>query len=197
MNEIIKKLSIITLSLFTGWGLGFFIAISLILYWRKIAGTISTTFGIIGLIFLILMWFFPYLIENVNGIIKKCFIIIYGSELIAISAWFWFTYGLFGIIPPVTSIALVAGVVSMWILIKYDKIRENVFGEEDTRKFLLKMGGTIFTGFVLMITILWGLMSSSIELFPGIVYIQSFLLVLLFFYFVSSFYCILADLNQT
>ena len=67
----------------------------------------------------------------------------------------------------------------MWGLIRSNNIRENIFGtnKKDARIFLLKMAGTIFTGFVLMITILWGLAAQGTELHPFIIYIKSFSLV--------------------
>jgi len=124
---------------------------------------------------------------------RKYMVVYYGSILIGLSVWFWPKYGLFGIIPPVTSIVIIAGVIAMWALIRSDKIRENIFGKKVARELLIKMLGTIFMGFVLMIAILWGLVA---QLHPYVVHIQSFLLVLLFFFIAGSFYCILADLKK-
>ncbi len=134
--------------------------------------------------------------KNYLGKWKKYLVLIVGIILLGLAGWFWLSYGLFGFIPPVTSITIIIGVVTMWCLVRFDDIIKNIFGtnKDDARKLLLEVLGTIFMGFVLMITILWGLMGRGLDLYPSIVYFQSFLLVLLFFFFVGSFYCILDDL---
>lgn len=134
--------------------------------------------------------------KNYLGKWKKYLVLIAGIILLGLAGWFWLSYGLFGFIPPVTSITIIIGVVTMWCLVRFDDIIKNIFGtnKDDARKLLLEVLGTIFMGFVLMITILWGLMGQGLDLYPSIVYFQSFLLVLLFFFFVGSFYCILDDL---
>jgi hypothetical protein len=126
----------------------------------------------------------------------------WGLCLILLAIWFWVKYGFgilgltingFSIIPPITSLVIFAGVIVGWFLVKDDKIKNIVFGEDaDTRTRILDMLGMIFTGFGLMITILWGLMGANLNLHPYIVYIQSFLFVSLFFYFVLTFYIMLS-----
>ena len=128
---------------------------------------------------------------------RKYMVVYYGSILIGLSIWFWFKYGLFGFIPPVTSIVIIAAVIGMWWLIKSDEVKNKVLGDGNSaRELLIKTLGTIFTGFVLMITIIWGLIGRNLNLHDNIVYIQSFLLALLFFFIAASFYCILADLKK-
>lgn len=137
-------------------------------------------------------------VKNYLGKWKKYLVLIAGIILLGLAGWFWLSYGLFGFIPPVTSITVIIGVVTMWCLVGFDDIIKNIFGtnKDDARKLLLEGLGTIFMGFVLMITILWGLTTRGLDLHYCIVYIQSFLLVSLFFFFVGSFYCILTNVSK-
>jgi len=132
------------------------------------------------------------------------FMYAWGLVLIFFACLFWFFYG-FGIlglksygisiIPPITSIIIFVGVGICWFLVSSNKSRIIVFGEHDaSRTRILDMLGIIFTGFGLVVTLLWSLMG-NITLTPYIVYIQSSLLVLLFFFIAFSFYIMLSKVN--
>jgi uncharacterized membrane protein len=120
----------------------------------------------------------------------------YGGILIAFSFWFWYNYRIAtGAIPfpPITTVVTWIGVISMWLLMADETRVKKIFGENpDGRKNILNLLGMIFTAFILMITILWGL--AYLQLPQNVLYVQSYLLVGLFFYIVAAFYCILIDL---
>lgn len=129
---------------------------------------------------------------------RKHILAFYGLILVVFSIWFCINYRLIFdpvfFFPPITSIVVWIGVLTMFFLM-FDKERVKLlFGENDeARRNILKILGVLFTGFILMITLLWSLSSS--ELHQNVLYWQSLLLVGLFFYITAAFYCILADLK--
>ena len=122
---------------------------------------------------------------------------VYGLILIVFSILFWWKYGFPGAIvpfPPITSLVVIVSVIGMGVLFWFSEVRINIFGSgEGVRDLLIGILGTIFIGFILMITILWSLKVPANKKHLDI-YFQSLLLVMLFFFFVISFYYLLAAL---
>lgn len=124
---------------------------------------------------------------------------VYGFILFGFSVWFWWAYGhptnIIINYPPITSLAVIVSVLSMAFLLWKPKVVKILFGsEKDVRERLLELLGTIFIGFVLMLTLLWSLKAQTGVLHID-AYLQSLLIVMLFLFFAGSFYYILVKEN--
>lgn len=99
-------------------------------------------------------------------------------------------------VPPVTTMVVFIGVITMYFLMNQNELVKNIFGDESQliRTNILNMLGVIFTGFILIIAISWGLIAGKVKNVQKAVYFQSYILAGLFFYIAASFYCILIEL---
>lgn len=131
----------------------------------------------------------------------KDVVFIYGLILCVFAGIFWYLYhrNIKGIpIIPITSIVVFGGFFSMLILMVQNDIIKTIFGNENQiiRTNILNILGPLFTGFILIITITWGLIATGqIENIQKRVYFQSYLMVGLFIYIAAAFYSILASLQ--
>jgi hypothetical protein len=129
----------------------------------------------------------------------KQIVLFYGAILIVIAVVFWYKFHRkiknFPL-PPVTTIVIFIGVIMMYILMEKNDIVKIIFGGESQliRTNILNMLGVIFTGFILVIAISWGLIAGNVGNVNKTVYFQSYILAGLFFYIAAAFYCILVDL---
>lgn len=130
----------------------------------------------------------------------KIIVTIIGGIPLFFSFLFWKLYGRPGIIPlpipPVTTIITFTVYFLMLFLMFNTERIEIIFGKKgDARRNILHILGVIFTGFILVITISWGLIAGKIENINATVYFQSYILAGLFFYVVVGFYIILIEIR--
>jgi len=97
-----------------------------------------------------------------------------------------------------TSIVIFIGFFAIFILMSQNNVVKIIFGDDSQliRTNILNMLGVLFTGFLLIITISWGLIAAGkVENIQKRVYFQSYLMAGLFFYIAAGFYSILASLT--
>ena len=129
----------------------------------------------------------------------KQIVLFCGIVLIVFAVIFWYKFHrkLKKIpLPPVTTIVVFIGVIMMYFLMYQNNIVKIIFGNESQliRTNILNLLGVIFTGFILVIAISWGLIAGKVGNVNKTVYFQSYILTGLFFYIAAAFYCILVDL---
>lgn len=139
--------------------------------------------------------------------------IAYGIGLLVASGWFWTNFGRRPNnrgLPSMTTLVTWGSVITMLLLIGNNQLIPLIFGNDAqaTRDNIFMILGQLFIGFILIITISWGLMgrtnnipqartennSQGRNTLANAVYVQSYLLVGLFFFLVLSFIDILIGL---
>jgi hypothetical protein len=134
------------------------------------------------------------------GMVKLA-VLLYGIVLCIFAGIFWYLYHrkIYGLpLIPVTSITVFAGFFAMIFLMTQNDIVKVIFGDENQiiRTNILNVLGNVFMGFILIITITWGLVGAGhLKNIQKRVYFHSYLMVGLLFYIVSGFFCILASLQ--
>jgi hypothetical protein len=143
------------------------------------------------------------MIEITSTFIKQI-VLFYGIVLCLFACIFWYYYHrklkkLKNLpLPPMTSIVIFIGFFAIFILMSQNNVVKIIFGDDSQliRTNILNMLGVLFTGFLLIITISWGLIAAGkVENIQKRVYFQSYLMAGLFFYIAAGFYSILASLT--
>ncbi|MBE3121995.1 MAG: hypothetical protein IMZ58_07295 [Thermoplasmata archaeon] len=125
--------------------------------------------------------------------------IAYGIALLAASVWFFFKFHRpnYKSFPTITTLVIWVSVLPMLYLIGNNQLIQSLFGTDAqaARDNIFLILGQLFIGFILIITISWGLMQRGEKgNIADTVYAQCYFLVGLFFFLVLSFMNILLGL---